>query len=129
MSKMWVYLEMVMNQNKKIKILAEKAMGWEKYFDEWTKITYYVDTSKIINGTIHDQAVITTWNPYENISHTWMIVEKMRSELLLLQLSQIPVPPNGEATIWSANFGFGEAEAGTAQEAICEAVLKVVENG
>ena len=102
-----------MNQQKKIEILAEKVMNW-----------YPKDQLGWFSEEDGFEVLRSEWNPYENIEDAWNLVERIKLNW------DIGFRLDGNNYIMNI-FLFEQdnpevinGSGKTAQEAICEAALK-----
>lgn len=112
-----------MTEQQIVLMLATKVMGWKRYeeTDFW-----YGDNGNLFNSSL--------WNPLQNISDAWMLVEKIGSPDELVSVTKLH---EDGSTVYLCNvrtersilrwprIDFTE-EGETAQEAICKAAMKVV---
>ena len=109
--------------------VAEQVMGFEYTLHFYSKSnddawSWYKDGRFYLEES--------DFNPSENISDAWLVVEKMRElkwDFELKTPSQRSIKQNGCKPAWATfanGFTYGDSVAETAQLAICKAALEAV---
>jgi len=104
-----------MTEQQIIVTLATKVMGWKRYGE--------TDFWHGDNGNLFDSSL---WNPLQNIADSWMLVEKLESMGMAVELYTETYAPRN-CKIWLDSTVIAEDEGETIQEAICKAARKVVD--
>lgn len=107
-----------MTEQQIIETLATKVMEWEEERD------FAIVNDKIF---VRPHTDFIEWNPLQNLADAWQVVEKLREQTYFFALSYAE---DDEKYTWQADFDYVSVKkigkGKTAQEAICNAALKVV---
>lgn len=109
-----------MTEQEKIKVLAEKVMGWGVYMEE-----YDCGMCTFIKGFILKEGEGYTnseWNPFTNIEDAWGLMEKILTTNGLLDVSY-----ERDLYHWRVAIEGVEETNEDFKEAICGACIKWLE--
>lgn len=114
-----------MNLREIDRLIAEKVMGWEPVYDDGDLISFVTEFGTLFFSDDDE----SEWSPTIDIADAWKVVEKIIEQFGSYSLTKIKDGGHYcEVLYW--NHGafdvIAEAEAKTAELAICLAALKSV---
>ncbi|HEY8542624.1 MAG TPA: hypothetical protein VIL29_09590 [Pseudothermotoga sp.] len=105
------------------RLVAEKVMGWEPYYDDGDLISFITDAGSLFFSDDDE----CEWNPTTTIQHAWQVVEKLIDNGYDFTIYNHNKEFNVEINIEEDDkhlWFYGEANS--APLAICLAALKAV---
>lgn len=112
-----------MTEQQIIETLGTEVMGWRIDKPYWSKKTVWVKSS-----TQYDW--IENWNPLENLSDAFQVVDKLLSHFYIFELVGCEGGWVAIFKLEDGNFNYPKMFEGagkTREKAICKAAMKVVE--
>ena len=110
-----------MNLREIDRLVAEKVMGWEPFYDDGDLISFVTEF-----GTLFFSDDESEWNPTIDIADAWLVAEKLK----IAVIPQAGEPPKNMKYLAEIDRrplgGYYEAFAETAPLAICLVALKTV---
>ncbi|WP_203363062.1 hypothetical protein [Bacillus sp. REN10] len=118
-----------MNNYEIDQLVAEKVMGWEIKKSELVNaeqtVNTYIESEYVLDVLLFNDDIHREWNPSEDISDAWIVVEKLSKEFGVKVYQDEGAPCECDLHHWSEEPKYhGEAE--TAPMAICLAALESV---
>jgi hypothetical protein len=107
-----------MTDQEKFELLATKVLGWTAGRD-----------FEIRQGRLcfYSWGRWKEWNPLQNIADAWMIVEKLRVAGFGVNVFGSGTGFNCEIYEFTSGTSLADVDGKTAQEAICDAAIKILE--
>ncbi|WP_309479418.1 BC1872 family protein [Brevibacillus agri] len=104
-----------MTDQQIIETIAVKVMGWST---KSKQSSFWLDSE----GHLRPKR---SWNPLQNISDAWQVVEQIEKDGFDVQIYRGQGFTSVEIIESSQGMIIGEYEGGTTQESICHAALRV----